>query len=206
LFDICNRCHRKHSFSVLPDKEKLWFIKSIIPERFVEAEMEHLPEKLIEKIKALTNGTGLLLWGAPGVGKTYAMAALAKHYITEGFIVQRIGYEMLCLQIRDTFKPTTKNTEYEILLPYLKAGKLFVEDIGTTKSEGNIESDFSIRTLLVLLDYRLEHCQPTFFTTNRPIEELEQTFDARIASRLVQCCEVVKLSGDDKRFVRETVK
>jgi DNA replication protein DnaC len=71
--------------------------------------------------------------------------------------------------------------------------------LGTTKSEGNIESDFSVRTLLVLLDWRLENCLPTFLTGNRPVEELAKTFDERVASRLLQACQVVKLTGGDKR-------
>ena len=103
------------------------------------------------------------------------------------------------LKIRDTFKSNAKQTEWEVIKEYLDADKVFIEDIGTTKSEGNIESDFSVRTLLVLLDHRLEHCLPVFLTTNRTVEEIGKTFDERIASRLVQMCEIIKLTGEDRR-------
>jgi len=36
-------------------------------------------------------------------------------------------------------------------------------------------------------------------TTNKSLEELGKTFDQRLASRLLQACEVVKLTGGDKR-------
>lgn len=199
LFGACAQCHRKVAFEVLPDAEKQLQLLSIVPPRFIEAELEHLPEKLLGKIKTLPEDTGLMLWGAPGVGKSYSMAAIAKDSIRKGYLVLRINYEMLCLRIRDTFKTNSQQTEYGIIEQFLTADKLFIEDIGTTKSEGKIESGFSVRTLLVLLDYRLENCLPTFVTTNRPVEELGKTFDERIASRLIQSCVVVKLSGDDKR-------
>jgi len=36
-------------------------------------------------------------------------------------------------------------------------------------------------------------------TTNKSVEELGKTFDERVASRLLQACRVVKLTGADKR-------
>jgi DNA replication protein DnaC len=186
-------------FAAMPDDEREHSIAAVIPPLYLQAKIEHLPDKLLAIIKNLPESKGLFLWGAPGVGKTYALAALAREYIAQGFTVARTGYELLCLRIRDSFKPKSVETELSIIKPYLEANKLFIEDVGTTKSEGNIESDFSVRTLLVLLDYRLENCLPTFLTTNRPVEELSKTFDARIASRLLQACEVVKLTGEDRR-------
>ena len=202
LFGVCVKCHRRRSFSALPLEEKQRMFEDVVQKRYISAECSDLSEKLLEKIGALPEDKGLFLWGKPGVGKTYAMAALAKKAIRLGNIVKRISYEMLCLKLRDTFKKNSKNTEYEIIEPLLNADLLLIEDIGTTKSEGNIESDFSVRTLLVILDWRIEHCLPTNITTNRPIEELGKTFDQRIASRLVQACEIIKLSGEDKRCTK----
>ena len=190
-------------FATMPKDEQEFAVASVIPPRFLEARLSHLPEKLQNKIKNLPDDKGLLLWGAPGVGKSYSLAALAREYIADGYNVARTGYELLCLRIRDSFKPKSVETELSIIKPYLEADRFFLEDIGTTKSEGNIESDFSVRTLLVLLDYRLENCLPTFLTTNRPVEELGKTFDERIASRLLQACEIVKLTGEDRRRAKE---
>ena len=81
--------------------------------------------------------------------------------------------------------------------------KLFIEDVGTTVSLDKQESDFSLRTFLVLLDQRLEACQPTFVTTNKALEQLGRCFDDRIASRLIQACRIVKLTGADRR--RQTI-
>jgi DNA replication protein DnaC len=192
-------------FDAMPPDEKEHAIAAVVPPRYLEARLEHLPTKLQEIIKMLPENMGLLLWGVPGVGKSYSLAALARQYISQGFTAARIGYELLCLQLRDTFKSRGSETELSVIKPYLQADKLFIEDIGTTKSEGNVESDFSVRTLLVLLDWRLENCLATFVTTNRPVEELAKTFDERIASRLCQACEVLKLTGEDRRVKKQKV-
>ncbi len=145
---------------------------------------------------------GGMLWGQPGVGKSYAMAALVRHYILIGSSVGRVGYEMLCLKIRDTFKAGSTQGELDVIRPLLEVDKLFVEDVGTTVSAGHQESDFSLRTFLVLLDKRLEACKPTFIPNNKGVEQLSKSFDKRIASRLQQACEIIQLAGEDRRAAK----
>lgn len=178
-------------------------IQNKIPKLFQKAEIEHLSPGLQVKIEALAESKGLLLWGLPGVGKSYAMCAIAKGLIRQGKGVERVSYEMLCLKIRDTYKANTTKGELDVIKPLCEVENLIVEDVGVTVSAGQQESDFSRRTFLVLLDQRLEQCRPTFITTNRSVEELVKSFDARIASRIQQACEVVQLSGDDRRTINE---
>jgi DNA replication protein DnaC len=173
--------------------------KKLIPPLFQEARLEHLSGALQDKIRNLPADKGLLFWGEPGVGKSYAMAALMRYLLFENCEVKRISYEMLCLQLRDTYKPGSTKTELDVIEPLVAAEKLFIEDVGTTVSTGQQESDFSLRTFLVLLDQRLENCRPTFITTNKSIEEFGKSFDQRIASRLQQACEIVHLTGEDRR-------
>jgi len=40
----------------------------------------------------------------------------------------------------------------DVIKPLLAADKLFIEDVGTTVSMGKQESDFSLRTFLVILE------------------------------------------------------
>ena len=127
------------------------------------------------------------------------MAALMRHFFLEGFDIIQVSYEMLCLQVRDTFKAGSKKGEIDVIKPLIEAEKLFIEDLGTTVSMGQQESEFSLRTFLVILDKRLRDCKPTFITTNKSVEELGKSFDARIASRLQQACEIVHLTGEDRR-------
>ena len=145
---------------------------------------------------------GAYIWGKPGVGKTYALAALARKFITEGYSIKRISYEKLCLIIRDSFKPSSKSSEWGVIEPYLLADKLFLEDISTTVSVGRQETDFSLSVVLLILDSRSEDCLPTYITGNKPLKELENAFDARVVSRLRQG-EIIHLTGKDRRILQE---
>lgn len=177
-------------------------LDDIISPRYIQADLSDLPKSLVETFLSLPDDKGLLIWGEPGRGKTHSMCAFAKHLWSEGWEVERVTYEMLALYIRDTFKPGSTRTELELFKPLIGVDKLILEDVGTTISIGQQESDFSLRTFLVLLDQRLEHCRATFVTTNKSVEELSKSFDQRIASRLKQSCEIIHLTGDDHREIK----
>lgn len=176
--------------------------EKIVPKLFWSARTEHLSAALQKKIKDLPDHKGILLWGAQGVGKSYAMACIMRDFLLNGRKVRRTTYEMLCLQLRDTYKPSSTKTELEVVQPLIEAEKLFLEDVGTTVSVGSQETDFSLRTFLLVLDQRLEHCRATFITTNKSVEQLTKSFDPRVASRLQQGCEIIHLSGEDRRVLK----
>lgn len=170
-----------------------------IPLRYRNATLADLPESLKEQFLALSDDRGMLLWGPPGRGKTHAMCAFAKHLWAEGWSFRRITYEQLCLDIRATFGKGDGESELAIVEPLWEIPKLFIEDVGVTVSLGQQESDFSLRTLVTLLDQRLEWCRATFVTSNKSVEELARSFDERVASRLCQACEIIQITGEDKR-------
>lgn len=166
--------------------------------------MSHLPEGLAKRVVGM-EGTdrGLFLWGPPGAGKTYAMAAALKSLWAGGMCIAWQPFEELLLRLRDTYKPGG-GSEWEIIEPLCEVDVLGLDDVGCTVSGDRQESDFSLRTFLVLLDNRLAHCRQTFVTSNKSIEDLAKSFDGRIASRLCEACNVVKISGADRRTARRT--
>jgi DNA replication protein DnaC len=190
-------CLRKDAIAALPDDEREREVAQVVPKLFESARMEDIKPKIAE---CLNNNvaTGVLLWGPPGTGKSYAMAAYARECVLAGYAVRRIGYELLCLQLRDTFKPKSLATEWTVIEPLVNCDMLFIEDVGTTKAVGVEESDFSVRTLQVLLDTRLEYCKPTFITSNKSLENIAASFDERVGSRL-KLFRVLRLADEDRR-------
>jgi len=193
----CHLCYRSLAFGQLPDEEKKLAILETVPARYINAEIADLSPK-IQKTFAAKIENGMLLWGAVGSGKSYAMSVLAKKYITEGYFVTRLHYEMLCLKLRDTFNSKATQTEWQVIEPLLNCDKLFIEDVGASRSLGNQESDHSVRTFTILLDIRLEHFRPTFITSNKSLENISESFDERVGDRL-KLFTILNMDGESRR-------
>lgn len=174
-------------------------IDQIVPDRYRTASYVDLSTSILARIQKLEMSQGILFWGTPGTGKSHALSAILNERFYGGHDVARETYEMLCLKIRDTYKSGSKLTELHVINPLIEVETLVIEDVGTTVSVGEQESDFSLRTFLVLLDKRLEWCRPTFISTNKSVEELGKSFDIRVASRLQEACDIIELSGTDRR-------
>jgi DNA replication protein DnaC len=169
----------------------------VIPPLFIEAHLRDLSDKLRGIILALPATKGLFLYGPAGVGKSHSMAAIARRYILARQSVGRIQWDRLCLEVRNTFG--SNGSELRVLEKYTDCDKLLIEDIGTTTSIDKQESDFALRTLLLILDDRIENCKPTFITSNKSPEQIGKSFDSRIESRIYASCVIQAVSGNDKR-------
>lgn len=173
-------------------------MQSALPPLYQQARLVHLPRALRAILAQRRPEQGLYLFGAAGVGKTYAAAAAARPWAVKGAAL-RWTWEGLCLAVRDTFGTKARGaaTEKNLLARCTGAALLILEDVGTSSGH-KTESDFNCRLLWMILDARLEARKPTVITSNRSIEELEMLFDARIGSRLKTFL-AVQLSGPDRR-------
>lgn len=170
-------------------------ITEAVGARYVDATLENLDSGITDKLLGLESGQDVFLYGPVGVGKTYAMAALLRHYVCQGFECKRINFDDFCVQVRSTMGPASKQTEYELIEPLKQADKVFIDDLGLRSGQ---ETNFVYVTLFSILNKRQERMLPTFITTNKSIEQLGQSFDARIASRL-RTALVIEMTGQDRR-------
>ena len=198
----CKRCidvyYRKQNLK--PERAER-IITEAVGARYVDATLESIDESIVEKLLSLIlePGRDVFMFGPVGVGKTYAMAALLRHYVYEGFECKRINFDDFCIQVRSTMGPASKQTEYELIEPLKDVDKLFIDDLGLRSKQ---ESDFAYITLFAILNKRQERLLPTLIATNKSIEQLGQSFDSRIASRL-QTALIIEMSGEDKRQAKE---
>ncbi|MDI9433671.1 MAG: ATP-binding protein [Planctomycetota bacterium] len=176
-------------------------IERAIPPAYRHARFAHLAPRLREALDGRRTAQGLLLWGRPGSGKTYALAAYIRRLIvaTRGELrVERTTFEKLSLALRDCFSPDAARTEADVLRPLLAADVLILEDIGSSRTMGTVASDHQTRTITLLIDERLEQQRPTFLTSNLNVESLTQMFDERLGSRL-HAFKILELHGRDRR-------
>lgn len=195
----CRRCqnwwHRREDRQGTHD-----YLVALLGSRFCYAKLYHLCKPLLKAFQQLEDEDAIMLWGDVGVGKTYAMAALARRFYIQGWDVKFLSWYELILQVRQFH---SVQDEISLIRPYCDVDKLFIDDLGTNISKDGSESDHSLRSLALILDKRLAFMRPTFVTSNRSIEDLSQTFDERIASRLQESCIIIHTQGKDRRATKK---
>lgn len=159
-------------------------------ERFDELNLSALDGSL-EKARSWTPGKpGLLLYGTPGIGKTFTLRVIARH------LYERFDLYPCWLNVNrwlDSLRSNLDELERRTAGAE-KSDVLFFDDLGAEKltewSEPRIE-----RILTHRFDYRL----PTFVSTNLTPSGFAERFGQRIVSRLAGLCELTPMHGRDRR-------
>lgn len=165
-----------------------------------------------------TRGTGLLITGSIGTGKTHlAIAVLRALMETRGVQGLFCHYLDFLKRVQSSFNPQTSLTETQVLDPILNAEVLVLDELGAAKP-----SDWVFDTVAHILNTRYNENRTTILTTNYrneagvlasagPLTTLEQTREAmrretlgdrigeRMLSRLQEMCVVLEISGADYR-------
>ena len=152
----------------------------------------------------LANPThSLFLYGAVGVGKTWAACAIANELLKKGKALRFQPVNELLLELRDSFTQEGVS-EKAVLQPFLETGFLILDELGDlAASRDRTASAFAASRILTLLEIRSRKGRPTIITSNLSLEELERwSDDPRISSRVVGMCGlegVFEIAGRDLR-------
>jgi DNA replication protein DnaC len=167
----------------------------------------HGNDKLINDLERLSStDKSVVLRGNTGCGKTHLAISLGKTIKTQTQ-QERGSWEVipgsiftttpeLLLKIRSSFRDKSDQSEEQLINYYSKCELLILDDMGSEKT-----TDFAVTTLYIILDRRIREDRMTIITTNLSQKEIEDTFGARIASRL-SGMENIKINMPDYRKKR----
>jgi DNA replication protein DnaC len=162
-----------------------------------------------------TTGTGLLLTGSIGVGKTHlAVGILQSLVAARGATGLFYDYRDLLKQVQNSYNRQVNETELEILKPVFDAEVLVLDELGASKP-----TDWVWDTVAHILNTRYNDRRTTIITTNYanlpPLgsdsgqgnavrnavreETLGDRIGERMRSRLQEMCVVVEMHGEDFR-------
>ena len=184
-----------------------------IPERY---RGKVLPVKAQRELEAFRKGKSLFLTGIPGSGKTHLAVTLMNEWLADSMIVGDAvlfpskGLPMFLpaidffLEIKESWRTEESvqaNSEKKIIERYTEKPLLVIDDLGAEKI-----SDWSRTVGYALLDRRYRAMKQTIITSNLSLKELAEKLDGRLASRIAEMGEVVKMADKDYRVERKHEK
>ena len=156
-------------------------------------------------------GTGLLLIGKIGTGKTHLGVGILKELIlSRGVACLFYDYRELLKEIQNSYNASVQTTELEVLRPVFETEVLFLDELGAVKP-----TEWVWDTVSLILNTRYNNNRTTIITTNfddqppggvtSPVkaamreETLGDRIGERMRSRLHEMCRIIKLDGLDFR-------
>src|SRR5579859_8276402 len=168
--------------------------------------------RFVESYPVETDGKGLLITGAIGVGKTHLAVGMLLALVEEkGAHALFYDYRELLKQIQHSYNPQVNSTELDVLKPVFEAEVLVLDELGAQKP-----TDWVWDTVALILNTRYNDKRTTIITTNYPDlapagsgltttqratreETLGDRIGERMRSRLAEMCVRVEMTGADFR-------
>jgi DNA replication protein DnaC len=181
-------------------------LKAGVGKRYLNAKISDFPDIIKNKIKSAVEGKkSIFIYGPRGTGKTHLLAAIANRFseMKTGPSFDFISVPDMLLEIRKDMDASAKK-----ILEY--SGQrgiwydspldiLFLDDLGTEKL-----TDWALSTIYTVIDGRYRNCFLTFISSNYTLDEIADRVDDRISSRLAEMCEIIHLTGKDRRVNPKT--
>lgn len=165
---------------------------SRVPERYKDAEVDEAMHTKIKK--AVDDRKGCYFYGGAGTGKTHLLYGLYKTFRVSGYRceVWNVPDQLAYLRMKYGEKGEgEQGIEDELKTEAI----LLIDDFGAEK-----QTEWNTEIMYRLINFRYENMLRTFFASNLSIQQLAERSGDRLASRIVEMCEVVEMSGEDKRL------
>jgi DNA replication protein DnaC len=174
------------------------------PKRYENAKWEDVSPVVKEAFEAmLKGGKSIYLHGAVGTGKTHTCWAIKMKYDQpQAYRYMRIWNVVdLMHKIRQDFDRQSydkRRPEEELTDRDERERRvLILDDLGAEKA-----TEFVAETLYRIINFRYVNILPTIITSNCTVQELADKIGERSASRIVEMCEIIELTGGDRRMTK----
>lgn len=176
--------------------------KSSDPKRTYRERAISIRDESMKFVKDVVGGeetSGLLFLGGVGSGKTFLAAACANALIDQGNEVKFIVVPDFLDEIRDSFRQSSEANENELMQEVKNVPVLILDDLGAHNY-----TDWSVKTLFAIINYRVNYEKPMIVTTNLEQNQIEDLLGSRVCSRLMEACKFYRL--ENKRDIRKEMR
>lgn len=146
-------------------------------------------KKYVENfVEMLKNNNGLLFWGRPGAGKTFAAGCIANALIDKSVPVLVTSFPRILNGGYDKTDVLKSMREYDLVI---------IDDLGVER-----ESSYAKETVYMVIDERYKANKPMIITTNLSYSDIQRPKNielSRIYDRILGVCVPVCFSGESRR-------
>ena len=138
-------------------------------------------------------GTGLLLWGDVGTGKTFAAACIAHAVMEQGYPVLMTNFGKILNSLSGMFSEDRN----QYLASLNEFDLLIIDDLGVERN-----SEYALEQVYNVVDSRYLSRLPFIITTNLTLSNMKNPSDlahARIYDRILERCIPICFAGKDFR-------
>lgn len=158
-----------------------------------ENENLNIAKNYVENFEAFKRqGTGLLLFGKCGTGKSHMAACIANALIDKGERALMTNFATMINILQSAFEG-----RQEYINSLNRYGLLVIDDLGAER-----KSDYMRENVFNIIDARYLSGLPMIITTNLTAEELKRPTEissARIYERLLEKCHPIEITGRNIR-------
>ena len=141
---------------------------------------------------AFPQGDNILFYGDTGVGKTFLSGCIARELLDN-------AHSVLYLSAIDLFNTFSINMESDQTPEQItECELLIIDDLGT-----ELSNSFTNSKLFYCINSRLLEGKSTIISTNLTLKDLMERYSERIFSRISSSYKLLKLFGDDIRFIKK---
>lgn len=169
----------------------------MIPKRYENAQYDDVPAPIRNAFESMKETRrGLYIHGKAGTGKThiaYALFANVREVVHSSASFANTT-ELLYSIRKDFDLPYCEkaNTEEELLKG---RGVLFLDDFGAEKL-----TEWALEVFYLVINRRYNEKLPIVFTSNLSPQALVERVGERVASRIVEMCDVFEVTGKNRRL------
>lgn len=152
--------------------------------------------KLLKDFVSNANELGVYIYGETGVGKTFLCSCVARYAVEHRMSVEY--YSMNALrEVLEVYRFNRREADAEIIRAYERIQDcdfLILDDLGV-----ELSSSFMTSELFTIINNRLATRKKVLISSNIEPSNISQTYEERIASRILGSYSIYLIEGEDLR-------